>query len=61
MDLFRKTKDRLMQTVGLSERVPDDQELIQTQSRLKLLYNTIQSMHRSMNQYANSMCMVGGF
>jgi hypothetical protein len=59
MDLFRKTKDRLMQTVGLSERVPDDQELIQTQSRLKLLYNTIQSMHRSMNQYANSMCMVG--
>lgn len=59
MDYLRKTKDRLMQSVGLQSSIPDDPELAASQQRLKLLYQTVQSQRSSMIQYARSMCLVG--
>lgn len=59
MDYWRQAKDRIMQSVGLSEKIQPDHELDTNQQRLKRLILTVESMRLSMQEYAHSMLVVG--
>lgn len=57
--MFKKARDQLMQTVGLSERMPSNPQLTQSAEKLKQINSLIAAMRKSVESYASSMLAMG--
>lgn len=57
--MFKKARDRVMQTVGLAERIPTNPLLISSAEGLKQIAGMIVAMRKSVETYAGAMLAVG--
>lgn len=59
MDFFKKSRDRVLQTIGLADKPPKDAELARRYDQLQKLDSMVTALQATVEGYARSMLAVG--
>jgi hypothetical protein len=59
MDFFKKSRDRVLQTIGLADKPPKDSGLAASMAQLDKLDSMVTAMQHTVEGYARSMLAVG--